>query len=156
MALEIERKFLVCGDAWRVATGTYYCQGYLNRDKHRTVRVRIAGDKAFLTVKGPNAGIVRSEFEYGIPVDDARQLLELCEKPLIEKHRRAVQHHGFTWEVDEFLGENEGLIIAEIELQSPDQSFDRPGWVGEEVTGDSRYYNSNLSSRPYRTWQGNA
>lgn len=152
MALEIERKFLVRGDAWRTGTAIFCCQGYLNRDKNRTVRVRIASDQAFLTVKGPSNGPARPEFEYPVPLEDARQLLELCEKPLIEKRRHLIPHHGFTWEVDEFLGANRGLVVAEIELSSPDQVFARPTWVGEEVTGDPRYANSSLSAHPYTTW----
>jgi CYTH domain-containing protein len=152
MALEIERKFLVRGDAWRAVPGTYICQGYLNRDKQRTVRVRIAGEAAWLTIKGASSGAVRAEFEYPIPVEDARQLLPLCEPPLIEKNRHVVQFGGFAWEVDEFLGENLGLVVAEIELASEDQAFDRPEWVGEEVTQDARYFNSSLVLRPYKNW----
>ena len=152
MALEIERKFLVRGQAWRAAAGVACCQGYLSRERSCTVRVRLAGDQAFLTVKGPGKGIVRPEFEYAIPVDDARQLLELCAKPLIEKTRRVIPYHGFRWEVDEFFGANQGLVVAEIELESPDQPFDRPDWVGEEVTDDPRYRNVNLVARPFSVW----
>lgn len=152
MATEIERKFLVIGDGWRMASPTYVCQGYLNRDQHRTVRVRIIGNTAYLTVKGLTTGSVRAEFEYPIPLDDARQLLQLCERPLIEKHRHIIPHHGATWEVDEFLGDNLGLVVAEIELASEGQQVDVPGWVGKEVTDDPRYFNSNLSRHPYTQW----
>lgn len=145
MGIEIERKFLVTGDGWRGGQATPYSQGYLNRDKHRTVRVRLAGERGYLTVKGITTGCSRAEFEYEIPVADARQLLALCEPPLIEKLRHVVDFHGNRWEVDEFLGELAGLVLAEIELTASDQPFDRPGWLGKEVTGDERYYNANLS-----------
>lgn len=152
MAIEIERKFLVAGTAWRDATGVLFSQGYLNRDKERTVRVRIAGEKAFLTIKGLTKGASRAEYEYEIPVADGEQLLKLCEKPIIEKVRRIVSHDGATWEVDEFLGENAGLVVAEIELQSEDQAFTQPEWLGEEVTHDSRYFNSSLANHPFSRW----
>lgn len=152
MAVEIERKFLVVGDAWRTAPAVFYSQGYLNRDKLRTVRVRIAGEEAFLTIKGESVGARRAEFEYPIPLWDARELLALCEQPLIEKNRRKILHEGFVWEVDEFLGENLGLVVAEIELPSEDTGFECPEWVGEEVTADVRYFNSNLSRTPFSSW----
>lgn len=152
MAIEIERKFLVTGDAWRSAEAVYFSQGYLNRDKARTVRVRIAGERAFLTIKGLTQGVSRAEFEYAIPVEDARQLLAMCEQPLIEKNRRKIPFAGFVWEVDEFLGENLGLVVAEIELPSEDSKFAKPDWVGEEVTHDQRYFNSNLSQHPFNCW----
>ena len=152
MATEIERKFLISGDDWRSAEAVYYCQGYLNRDKARTVRVRIAGAQAFITIKGLSTGASRLEFEYAIPVEDARQLLLLCEQPLIEKYRRKIPYKGFVWEVDEFLGENAGLVVAEIELPAEDTPFMRPDWVGQEVTRDSRYFNSALSQFPYCRW----
>ena len=152
MSIEIERKFLVVGSAWRQGDGVRFSQGYLNRDKDRTVRVRIAGEQAFLTIKGRSAGASRAEFEYEIPVADAQELLALCERPLIEKIRRVIPHQGMNWEVDEFLGENAGLVVAEIELQSEDQAFARPEWLGEEVTSDSRYFNSSLSLNPYGRW----
>lgn len=155
MPIEIERKFLVVGEAWREVPAVYYAQGYLNRDKARTVRVRIANNQAFLTVKGANQGARRCEFEYPIPVPDARELLCLCEQPLIEKYRRNILHAGFVWEVDEFLGENTGLVVAEIELPDESTEFERPDWVGLEVTNDSRYYNANLSRYPYIQWQNN-
>jgi len=152
MAIEIERKFLVVGDAWRDAPAVFYSQAYLNRDKVRTVRVRIAGEEAFLTIKGTSVGASRAEFEYPIPVCDARELLVMCEQPLIEKNRRKILHEGFIWEVDEFLGENLGLVVAEIELPSEGTVFAKPDWVGEEVTEDARYFNSNLSRNPFCFW----
>ncbi len=153
MATEIERKFLVLGDAWRASEGTRIWQGYLNRDKNRTVRVRVAGEQAFLTVKGATTGATRAEFEYDIPLADAEQMLSMCDGPVIQKVRRLVQHDGFTWEVDEFFGENAGLVVAEIELQSENQQFFKPSWVGREVTEDARYYNSNLATHPYAAWR---
>jgi adenylate cyclase len=153
VAIEIERKFLVIGDAWREAPAVFYSQGYLNRDKARTVRVRIAGEEAFLTIKGQSVGASRAEFEYPIPVTDARNLLALCEQPLIEKYRRKISYEGFIWEVDEFLGENQGLVVAEIELPSEDAVFAIPKWVGAEVTSDPRYFNSNLSRLPFTRWE---
>jgi adenylate cyclase len=152
MPQEIERKFLVTGTAWRSTTGTLYRQGYLNRDKARTVRVRVAGEQGFLTIKGVTTGASRAEFEYAIPVADAEQLLALCDGPLIEKVRHIVQVDSTCWEVDEFLGDNAGLVVAEVELQSEDQAFARPPWLGAEVTHDARYYNSNLATHPYRHW----
>ena len=152
MAIEIERKFLVQGQAWRTGAGVLLCQGYLNRDKARTVRVRIAGDAAFLTVKGQSVGATRLEFEYPVPVADARALLALCDGPWVEKTRYRVVYQGTTWEVDEFAGANAGLVVAEVELAHEDQPFARPNWLGEEVTHDTRYFNSNLASHPYCTW----
>lgn len=152
MAIEIERKFLVVNDEWRSAPAVYFCQGYLNRDRTRTVRVRIAGTTGYLTIKGVSKGATRAEFEYEIPLEDAKQLLRLCDGPLIEKHRRKVTHEGMLWEVDEFLGDNQGLVVAEIELTSEEQAFSKPDWVGVEVTADERYYNSNLSVMPYKRW----
>lgn len=152
MGIEIERKFLVKGEDWRDAPATEIRQGYLNRDKERTVRVRIAGERAFLTIKGLNKGAARAEFEYLVPLEDARQMLALCEPPLIEKRRHVVEYRGSRWEVDEFLGANAGLVVAEIELTTPDQPFTRPDWLGEEVTEDPRYYNSSLSFHPFSQW----
>lgn len=153
MASEIERKFLVQGDGWRTGAGQRLCQCYLNRDKERTVRVRIAGDKAFLTIKGVTRGATRAEFEYEIPMQDAQQMLALSDGPILEKIRHVLVHEGSRWEVDEFLGDNAGLVIAEIELESEDQPFSRPAWLGREVTTDNRYYNSNLAGHPYRAWR---
>ena len=152
MGIEIERKFLVVGDAWRAAPGVPYAQGYLNRDKQRTVRVRVVRDQAWLTIKGANVGATRAEFEYAIPVADAEQLLALCDGPLVRKLRRVVVHEGSTWEVDEFQGDNAGLVVAEIELPSEDAPFERPDWLGAEVTHDPRYFNSSLATAPYCTW----
>ena len=149
---EIERKFLVIGTDWQSATPTYYCQGYLNRDKHRTVRVRVAGEHGFLTVKGLTSGASRAEFEYTIPLDDAKALLALCEGPLVEKMRHVVEHAGMRWEIDTFLGDNEGLVVAEIELESEAQAITLPEWIGAEITADARYYNSSLSILPYKHW----
>ncbi len=148
MGLEIEYKYLVKNDAYRTLAFSSECirQGYLNRDPLRTVRVRIKGDKGFLTVKGINSGAVREEFEYEIPVADARRLLCLCVPPVLEKVRYMVEYTGHIWEVDEFTGEREGLVTAEIELKSPDEKFEIPDFVGEDVTGNPAYYNSNLTS----------
>jgi len=155
MGLEIERKFLVTtDDAWRRGEGILYRQGYLSVDRERTVRVRVAGHNAFLTVKGINKGAVRAEYEYPLPLADARDMLDtLCLRPLIEKHRYRIEYHGMTWEVDVFLGDNAGLVVAEIELEDPRQPFDRPPWVGAEVTGDPRFYNANLVANPYTRWR---
>ena len=153
MPLEIERKFLVNGDAWKRSKGTLYRQGYLSTVKERTVRVRLEGERAVLTIKGITRGATRAEFEYEIPFEDAEQLLDdLCERPLIEKTRYKIEHAGLTWEVDEFLNENTGLVVAEVELESEDQQFDLPEWLGEEVTRDPRYYNANLVSHPFTKW----
>lgn len=154
MAQEIERKFLVRGSRWKnLAEGVLYQQGYLSSDIERTVRVRVVGQKGFLTIKGPSEGISRLEFEYEIPVSDARQLLEvLCEKPIIEKHRFRIEHDDCLWEVDEFHGVNEGLVVAEVELEYADQVVDLPDWIGEEVSEDPRYFNSSLVKTPYSVW----
>ena len=152
MGKEIERKFRVIKDTWRNVKGTRYRQGYLNSAKERSVRVRTMEDKAYLTIKGIAIGVSRMEFEYEIPLQDADELLEICEKPLIEKTRYKVQEGGFVWEVDEFFRENQGLIVAEVELESEDQEFPKPDWVREEVTGDPRYFNSNLIKNPYINW----
>ncbi|MGV8057151.1 MAG: CYTH domain-containing protein [Smithellaceae bacterium] len=149
MAVEIERKFLVTGTGWRGGNGVHCIQGYLNRDKERTVRVRVAGEKAFLTIKGLTRSTMRDEFEYEIPPADAEQLLKLCDGPLIEKTRHTVVYSGMIWEVDEFHGESAGLVVAEVELEREDQCFERPGWLGPEITGDPRYLNSNLCTNPY-------
>ncbi len=155
MAKEIERKFLVTSDDWRaLATGTRYRQGYLSTVKERTVRVRTIDDKGFLTVKGVSVGATRSEYEYEIPAADAGEMLDdLCEKPIIEKNRYKIPLGDVVWEVDEFFGVNAGLIVAEVELQSEDQSFPKPAWIGEEVTGDPKYFNASLIAHPYSTWK---
>lgn len=154
MAEEIERKFLVAGKLWKApGAGTRYRQGHLSSVKERTVRVRRVGNKGYLTVKGITAGAVRSEFEYEIPVADADALLNgLCEKPLIEKDRYRVRVGRHTWEIDEFRGENQGLVVAEVELQREDKPFEKPGGIAAEVTDDPRYFNANLGKHPYATW----
>ena len=153
MGTEIEKKFLIADNNWQgLAVGKAYFQGYLNSEKGRTVRVRTIGDKGFLTIKGPNDHGARLEYEYDIPLQDARELLErLCHKPLIEKIRHCIPFAGFIWEVDEFKGENQGLLLAEIELAFVGQDFEKPPWIGQEVTGDIRYYNANLVRNPFST-----
>lgn len=154
MGKEIERKYLIKEDTWRKnASGTTYRQGYLSTVKERTVRVRTIDDKGFLTIKGITIGATRREYEYEIPMADANEMLdELCEKPIIEKTRFKISHAGLTWEIDEFAGVNQGLIVAEVELESEDQNIDFPPWVGEEVSGDPRYFNSNLIANPFVNW----
>jgi adenylate cyclase len=154
MGIEIERKFLVRDERWKaMAQGTLLRQGYLSSTPERVVRVRIEGDMAMLTIKGRNLGATRSEWEYPIPMDDASAFLEgLCERPIIEKKRYRIDYQGMTWEVDEFLGENAGLVVAEIELESEQQAFAKPDWIGEEVTHDPRYFNANLLRHPYSAW----
>lgn len=161
MGIEIERKFTVVGEAWRGAAhqSVRMAQGYLNdigavqqgRQK-ASVRVRIAGEQAFLNLKSRELGHTRQEFDYEIPVADAEALLALCTGGLIDKTRHYVRHEGFLWEVDEFAGENAGLIVAEIELASADTVFARPDWAGREVTDELRYYNLALAERPYSRW----
>jgi CYTH domain-containing protein len=154
MAIEIERKFLVKNVQWRgLAQGYLYRQGYIPTQDYTTVRVRIIGDRGYLTIKGKNTGMSRPEFEYEIPLPDADQILtSLCQPPLIEKYRYRIEFAGKTWEVDEFLGDNQGLILAEIELSREDEIVELPDWIGEEVTGDRRYYNVNLVRHPYASW----
>jgi adenylate cyclase len=154
MALEIERKFLVVGDAWRsLATGTLYRQGYVVLGAGKTVRVRVAGSTGYLTIKGPSVNLARTEFEYEIPLDDAMTLLDtLCEQPLVEKTRYKIPYGGMVWEVDEFAGENQGLIVAEVELATADQAIALPPWVGADVSDDPRYFNVYLVQHPYRQW----
>lgn len=154
MPKEIERKFLVNESAFkRSGQRIFIRQGYLSREKENTVRIRLKGDQGSINVKGINIGATRKEFEYDIPRQDAEIMLDkLCKKPLVEKYRHFIEYCGNTWEVDEFAGENKGLIVAEIELQDEQQQFDKPEWLGEEVTGRSEYFNSNLSLKPYREW----
>jgi CYTH domain-containing protein len=156
MPREIERKFLVTSNQYRhLSKGIYYQQGYLSTAKERSVRIRIANGKGFLTIKGISKGATRKEYEYEIPVADAQEILnDLCVKPMIEKYRYTVDHKGFTWEVDEFIGDNEGLVIAEIELNTEDQIFIKPEWIGEEITHDPRFYNINLIANPFSRWKG--
>jgi len=152
--MEIERKFLVSGSSWRKsAVGVNFRQGYLPTDDSCVVRVRTMGPEAVLTIKGRTRGISRQEFEYKIPREDAEQVLDsLCERPLVEKIRYQVEHEGFCWEIDVFKGENQGLIIAEIELEYENQTFPLPEWVGNEVSDDPRYFNVNLVKNPYKNW----
>jgi adenylate cyclase len=154
---EIERKFLVTSDAFKdeaFAKNTI-AQGYLNTNPERTVRVRIKGEKAFLTIKGKGneSGLSRFEWENEIPVDEAQQLLQLCEKGTIEKMRFEVKSGKHVFEIDEFYGNNNGLIIAEIELTSEEELFEKPIWLGKEVTNDNRYYNAYLSQTPFLEWE---
>jgi CYTH domain-containing protein len=157
MATEIERKFLLHPDAgltWRAgASSRRLVQGYLSRDPERTVRVRLDGDTAALTIKGKNQGATRVELEYPIPLADAQLLLPLCLPPLIDKVRHVVLHAGHRWEIDEFAGDNAPLIVAELELTSEDEAFERPPWLGREVTDDPRYFNSQLAVHPYSAWR---
>lgn len=156
MATEIERKFLVEGDFLSEATSkTRIVQGYICSDKGRTVRVRIRDDKGYLTVKGAasSSGLSRYEFEREVPLEDAEQMLRLCEQESINKERYLVPYKGHTWEVDVFHGHNEGLILAEIELSREDEPFERPSWLGKEVTGDRRYYNSVLTRTPFHIFE---
>lgn len=154
MPTEIERKFLLKNDDWRsLGTGVFYSQGYLLSSPNKTVRVRIAGEQAYLTIKGTTTGIARAEYEYAIPVDHAQELLQtLCEPPLIQKTRYRVELDGLVWEIDEFGGENQGLIVAEVELVDAKQAIALPNWIGAEVSNDPRYYNANLAKHPYSRW----
>ena len=157
MATEIERKFLVQPRDWAaLGTGKPYRQGYLSTATNAVVRVRLAGEQGYLTIKGRpqgGEGISRSEFEYPIPAADAHALLALCPQPLIEKTRYHIPHGGHVWEVDVFHGLNDGLVIAEIELGAEDEAFARPDWLGEEVSHDGRYSNAALSEQPYIHWR---
>ena len=156
MAQEIERKFLVAGDSWRaLAVGQPYCQGYIaTAHIGQSVRIRTVGNQGYLTIKGPVRGLSRAEFEYKIPVEDAQEMLEtLCPHPLIEKTRYRLPVDDVVWEIDEFFGENAGLVVAEVELSSEDQQIVLPAWVGQEVTGEARYYNASLAKDPYSQWQ---
>ena len=155
MAIEIERKFLVINDNWRsLAQGKVYRQGYITTtNKMTTVRVRIIGNDAYLTIKSKTEGISRNEFEYPIPLEDGKIMLDtLCDRPLIEKIRYQLNHDHLIWEIDEFQGENRGLIIAEVELENENQMINLPDWVGKEVSHDPKYYNVNLTQYHYQTW----
>ena len=161
MGIEIERKFLVTGDGWRTAAHAVIpmAQGYINDlgamdrgEQKASVRVRIQGDVAYLNIKSRELGHTRQEFDYPVPVNEARELLVLCVGGLIDKRRHLVRHGGLLWEVDEFLGDNAGLVVAEVELESADQPFDKPDWAGMEVTDELRYYNLALASHPYTQW----
>ncbi|UCC50086.1 MAG: CYTH domain-containing protein [Anaerolineaceae bacterium] len=157
MAREIERKYLIREDKnWRDIPGAVYRQGYLSTVKERTVRVRTIGQKGYLTIKGITVGATRLEFEYEIPVAEANEMLDaLCERPLIEKTRRKIEHDGLIWELDEFFGVNAGLVIAEVELESEDTIFEKPPWIAKEVTDDPRYFNANLVANPFSLWPEN-
>lgn len=155
MGLEIERKFLVNGDFKSSAYKTFeIAQGYLSSTPERTVRIRIKSDKAFITIKGfsDSTGVMRSEWEYEIPLSDAKDMLQLCEEGIIRKRRHLVKVGNHTFEVDEFLDDNLGLVMAEVELAELNEDVELPTWIGKEVTGDKRYYNSYLSRKPYTTW----
>ena len=156
MGTEIERKYLVKNDQWKgLAPGKRYCQGYIATLGRRTVRVRIIGEQGYLTLKGPSIGTVRAEFEYPIPLADAQEMLNtLCDQPLIDKIRYKIPIDNLIWEVDEFLGENSGLVIAEVELERADQEIDLPPWIDRQVT-DAKYFNSNLTRNPYGQWKKN-
>lgn len=161
MGIEIERKFLVTGDGWRSAAHEVVpmAQGYINDQaamdaglQKASVRVRMSGDEAHLNLKSLGIGRSRQEFEYPIPLDDARALLALCVGGIVEKRRHLVQHGTHLWEVDEFLGDNAGLVVAEIELCRVEEAFERPGWLGAEVTSLPRYYNLAMATRPFSQW----
>lgn len=154
MAFEIERKFLLRDDSWRAQStaAKRICQGYLSLDPDRTVRVRISGDQAWLTIKGRSEGITRAEFEYEIPLADANAMLRLCLPSVIEKTRHRIEWRGHVWEVDDFHGENDGLQVAEIELEDESVTPDLPAWVGDEVSDDPRYFNSCLARHPFQDW----
>jgi len=155
MGIEIERKFLLKDDSWRqqADAGTRYRQGYLIGAKQASVRVRIEGDKAYLNIKSMTLGVTRQEYQYPLPLNEAQELLDsLCEKPLVEKTRYKIQHAGHEWEIDVFTGENAGLVVAEVELQTEQESLSLPSWVGVEVSADPRYYNVNLVKHPYSKW----
>lgn len=155
MGVEIERKFLVADDSWRaaVSSSTRIMQGYLASTGAVTVRVRVKGERGFLTVKGATSGVTRSEFEYEIPRADAEAMLaSLAQGPVVDKVRHEVVVGGHTWEVDVFAGDNAGLVMAEVELASDEEAFQLPGWAGDEVSHDPRYFNVNLAAQPYRTW----
>ncbi|CAG1023386.1 Inorganic triphosphatase [Patescibacteria group bacterium] len=156
MATEIEHKFLLANDDWRgeVSHSVCYRQGYLSSQPTSSIRVRISDNQAWLNIKSATIGTHRQEFEYEIPKADADEILNhLCKKPLIEKTRYFVEHQGHTWEIDVFEGDNQGLIVAEIELSEVGENFAKPSWLGEEVTHDLRYYNNNLANTPYTSWE---
>jgi adenylate cyclase len=155
MAVEIERKFLVDLEKWRKVKkpgGTNYRQGYVLNDSQRTIRIRVTDKQGYITLKGVTKGITRKEFEYKIPKVDGDELLEIFAASEVEKIRYRIRFSGKLWEVDEFLGKNAGLVVAEIELKDENEQFEKPDWVTGEVSNDQRYYNSNLSTRPYKNW----
>ncbi len=154
MAQEIERKFLLKNNDWKkeVERSHTIQQGYLSTDPDRTVRVRIKDKKGLITIKGKTQGMSRAEFEYEIPIRDAKELIKLCLSPIIHKIRYIISHKNLEWEIDVFLGENQGLALAEVELESEGQEVFFPPWIGQEVTHDMRYYNSNLIKLPFSKW----
>lgn len=155
MAAEIERKFLLADDSWRgaVVSTADYCQGYMANTGKASIRVRVAGDKAYINIKGATLSIERTEYDYAIPAEDGREMLaRFCVGELIEKRRHIVPYEGHRWEIDVFTGINEGLVMAEIELSHVDEEFARPPWLGEEVSDDPRYYNVYLAEHPFPTW----
>jgi len=159
MAIEIERKFLLANQDWRdeVTSSRHILQAYLvsalTEDSKASVRVRIDDDSANLNIKSAELGIHRSEYEYDIPVEEAREMINsLCHQPVIDKIRHIIEHGGHHWEIDEFAADNAGLIVAEIELGSADEAFERPQWLGDEVSDDPRYYNTSLLTHPYKSW----
>ena len=154
MAVEIERKFLLSNSRWRdqVYSKKTIVQGYLSQAPEKTVRIRISNERGIITIKGKSEGNSRLEFEYPIPLNDAKQLIKLCVQPVIEKQRHLVKHGTKTWEIDEFLGENKGLLLAEIELETSDEPIDLPEWIGREVSHDRRYFNASLATHPYCRW----
>jgi adenylate cyclase len=155
MATEIEHKFLLANDGWRqhIQKSNYFKQGYLSSQPTSSIRVRIAGQQAWLNIKSATIGTTRQEYEYEIPLPDAEEMLNtLCRKPLIEKTRHFIPINQHLWEIDEFDGDNKGLVIAEIELQEAGETFIKPSWIGEEVTHELRYYNNNLVDNPYQKW----
>ena len=154
MNIEIERKFLLLNNLWKSeAVGVHYKQAYLNEKGDNTIRVRIEGKQAKLTIKSKATNISRMEFEYDIPMEDAEKLFLIAKTPAVEKYRYKIEYAGNIWEVDEFLGDNEGLVIAEIELESENQTFQKPSWIGMEVSGDKRYTNANLARNAYKNWK---
>ena len=155
MAIEIERKFLLRDDSWQASadSGEFIRQGYLAGSEKSSIRVRIAGDQANINIKSATLDITRQEYEYAIPVVEANEMLDsLCEGPLIEKIRYHVSHEKHLWEIDVFSGDNQGLVVAEVELGSAEENFERPDWLGEEVSDDTRYYNVCLVRHPYKDW----
>ena len=151
--IEIERKYLVVNEHYKNGIPIRISQGYICSEENRVVRVRIKGERAYITIKNATIGFARNEYEYEIPVADAKAMLQnTCQQPIIDKTRYVVEHGDFKWEVDEFHGDNEGLVVAEIELEDKDEVFELPDFVGEEVTGDARYYNACLFKNPYKNW----
>ncbi len=154
MGVEIERKFLLKNSDWKkqVDTVIHIQQGYLCSDKEKTVRIRVSGKRAWITIKGESIGMSRAEFEYDIPFEEGSSLIGLCEKPIIDKKRYIIKTNEVIWEIDEFAGLNSGLTIAEVELENEEKTFDLPEWLGKEVTGDPKYYNSSLIKNPFTKW----